>query len=131
DIRNSGFVITCRGVASESLEISSWNLTNSTNNFPLECLQFRFTSANNAAQRTCKGAVSVCDLNTELLSPAVPKRHKSTKSKIPVKHPPVIDMLKASIKAAKDRKCTSLPTVKKFIAANYKVDVEKRGPHIR
>ncbi|TGZ60971.1 hypothetical protein CRM22_008265 [Opisthorchis felineus] len=40
-------------------------------------------------------------------------------------------MVKASINAAKDRKGTSLSTIKKFIAANYKVDVEKIGPHIR
>ncbi|OON14393.1 linker histone H1 and H5 family protein [Opisthorchis viverrini] len=40
-------------------------------------------------------------------------------------------MVKASIIAAKDRKATSLPTIKKFIAANYKVDVDKLGPHIR
>ncbi|OON17834.1 linker histone H1 and H5 family protein [Opisthorchis viverrini] len=64
-------------------------------------------------------------------APAVSKKPKSAKPKIPANHPPVIDMVKASINAAKDRKGTSLPTIKKFIAANYKVDVEKLGPHIR
>ncbi|KAA3678767.1 uncharacterized protein DEA37_0012394 [Paragonimus westermani] len=33
--------------------------------------------------------------------------------------------------AAKDRKSTSLPNIKKYMAANYKVDVEKLRPHIR
>ncbi|OON20826.1 linker histone H1 and H5 family protein, partial [Opisthorchis viverrini] len=56
---------------------------------------------------------------------------KSAKPKIPANHPPVIDMVKASINAAKDRKNTSLPTIKKFIGANHKIDVEKLGPHIR
>ncbi|OON17878.1 linker histone H1 and H5 family protein [Opisthorchis viverrini] len=64
-------------------------------------------------------------------APTVLKKPKSAKPKIPANHPPVIDMLKASIIAAKDRKGTSLPTIKKFIAANYKVDVEQLGPYIR
>ncbi|OON16136.1 linker histone H1 and H5 family protein, partial [Opisthorchis viverrini] len=64
-------------------------------------------------------------------APTVLKKPKSAKTKIPGNHPPGIDMVKASTNAAKDRKGTSLPTIKKFIAANYKVDVEKLGPHIR
>ncbi|KAF5398945.1 Histone H1-gamma late [Paragonimus heterotremus] len=64
-------------------------------------------------------------------APAPAKKAKSAKPKVPASHPPVIDMLKAAITAAKDRKGTSLPTIKKYIAANYKVDVEKLGPHIR
>ncbi|TPP59775.1 Histone deacetylase [Fasciola gigantica] len=59
------------------------------------------------------------------------KKPKTVKPKVPATHPPVIDMVKAAITAAKDRKGTSLPSIKKFIAANYKVDVEKLGPHIR
>ncbi|TGZ69621.1 hypothetical protein CRM22_003632 [Opisthorchis felineus] len=81
--------------------------------------------------------VSVCckrlmgGVSAPASAPAISKKPKSAKLKIPEKHPPVIDRAKASINAAKDRKGTSLPTIKKFIAANYKVDVEKLGPHIR
>ncbi|KAF7259206.1 hypothetical protein EG68_03635 [Paragonimus skrjabini miyazakii] len=64
-------------------------------------------------------------------APAPAKKTKAAKPKVPDSHPPVIDMVKAAIMAAKDRKGTSLPTIKKYIAANYKVDVEKLGPHIR
>ncbi|KER29763.1 hypothetical protein T265_03673 [Opisthorchis viverrini] len=62
---------------------------------------------------------------------AVSRTAKSSKPKIPANHAPVIDMVKASISTGKDRKGISLPTIKKFIGANYKVDVEKLDPHIR
>ncbi|GAA51396.1 histone H1/5, partial [Clonorchis sinensis] len=39
--------------------------------------------------------------------------------------------VKAAAKAAKDSKSTLLPTIKTFIAANYKVHVEELGLHIR
>ncbi|VDP82126.1 unnamed protein product [Echinostoma caproni] len=39
--------------------------------------------------------------------------------------------MKTAITAAKDRKRTYLPTIKKYIVANCKVDVEKPGPNIR
>ncbi|KAA0197468.1 Histone deacetylase [Fasciolopsis buskii] len=68
-------------------------------------------------------------MSAPVVAPA--KKPKTAKPKVPATHPPVIDMVKAAIIAAKDRKGTSLPTIKKFIAANYKVDVEKLGPHIR
>ncbi|GAA32338.1 histone H1/5 [Clonorchis sinensis] len=64
-------------------------------------------------------------------SSKVSKRPKSAKPKIPTNHPPVIIMVKASFKAAKDRKGTSLLTIKKFIVANYKVDVKILGLYIR
>ena len=59
------------------------------------------------------------------------KKTKSSKPKAPANHPSVIDMVKAAILAAKDRKGSSLPTIKKCIAANYKFDVEKQAAHIR
>ncbi|CAH8463413.1 unnamed protein product [Dicrocoelium dendriticum] len=64
-------------------------------------------------------------------APSGAKKPKSSKPKVPATHPPVIDMIKAAITAAKDRKGTSLPTIKKYVSANYKVDVEKLGPHLR
>ncbi|KAA3671367.1 uncharacterized protein DEA37_0003207 [Paragonimus westermani] len=63
--------------------------------------------------------------------PAPTKKAKAAKPKVPASHPPVIDMVKAAIMDAKDRKGTSLPTIEKYIAAAYKVDVEKLRPHIR
>ncbi|KAA3671322.1 histone H1/5 [Paragonimus westermani] len=64
-------------------------------------------------------------------SVAVPaEKTKAAKPKVLASHPPVIDMVKAAIMVAKDRKGTSRPTIKNYIAANYKVDVEKLGPHI-
>ncbi|XP_018646599.1 Linker histone H1 [Schistosoma mansoni] len=59
------------------------------------------------------------------------KKAKSSKSKTPASHPPVINMITAAILAVKDRKGSSLATIKKYIAANYKFDVEKQAAHIR
>ncbi|VDP32302.1 unnamed protein product [Schistosoma mattheei] len=53
------------------------------------------------------------------------------KPKVPGSHPPVINMITAAILAVKDRKGSSLATIKKYIAANYKFDVEKQTAHIR
>uniref|UniRef100_A0A183B453 H15 domain-containing protein n=1 Tax=Echinostoma caproni TaxID=27848 RepID=A0A183B453_9TREM len=52
------------------------------------------------------------------------KKPKTANPKAPVSHPPVIYIVE-------DRKGPSLPTIKKYIAVNYKVDVAKLGPHIR
>ncbi|VDP13588.1 unnamed protein product [Echinostoma caproni] len=59
------------------------------------------------------------------------KKPETTKPKAPASHPPVIVMVKRANTAAKDRKGTSLLTIKKYIAANYKVYVEKFVSHIR
>merc|ERR1719410_2524279 len=40
-------------------------------------------------------------------------------------------MVLAAVKALKDKKGSSLPAIKKYIAANYKVDVAKISPFIR
>merc|ERR1711920_345178 len=40
-------------------------------------------------------------------------------------------MVAAAIKALKERGGSSLPAIKKYIAANYKVDVVKLSPFIR
>ncbi|KAH9592150.1 hypothetical protein MS3_00004177 [Schistosoma haematobium] len=68
------------------------------------------------------------------MSASVPvpvKKPKSSKPKMPASHPPVVNMITAAILAVKDRKGSSLATIKKYIAANYKFDVEKQAAHIR
>ena len=64
---------------------------------------------------------------------ATPKK-TAAKAKKPVKkaeHPPVASMVNDAIAALKDRKGSSLPAIKKYIAGNYKVDVVKLAPFIR
>merc|ERR1712223_1078186 len=59
---------------------------------------------------------------------------KPAKAKKPAKkaeHPPSAVMVLAAVKALKDRKGSSLPAIKKYIAATYKVDVAKLAPFIR
>lgn len=46
-------------------------------------------------------------------------------------HPPTESMVKAAIKALKERNGSSLQAIKKYIAANYKCDVEKQSIYIR
>merc|ERR1712076_329546 len=53
------------------------------------------------------------------------------KPKAPAAHPPTATMVVAAIKALKERSGSSLPAIKKYIAANYKVDVVKLSPFIR
>ena len=50
---------------------------------------------------------------------------KAAKPKAPAAHPPVATMVKASVTALKERNGSSLPAIKKYIAANYKVDIVK------
>lgn len=67
-------------------------------------------------------------------SPAKPVKKaakKPTKPKAPAAHPPVAEMVTAAIKALKDRKGSSLPAIKKYLSANYKVDVGKLAPFIK
>merc|ERR1712045_535261 len=56
---------------------------------------------------------------------------KPAKAKKPAKkaeHPPSGVMVLAAVKALKDKKGSPLPAIKKYIAANYKVDVAKISP---
>lgn len=65
---------------------------------------------------------------------AAPSPKKATKAKKPAKkadHPPVASMVNAAITNLKDRKGSSLAAIKKYISANYKVDVAKLAPFIR
>ncbi|XP_057320754.1 histone H1-like [Microplitis mediator] len=46
-------------------------------------------------------------------------------------HPSTADMVKAAIKTLGERGGSSLQAIKKYIAATYKVDVEKQAPFIK
>ena len=58
---------------------------------------------------------------------------QAAKAKKPTKkadHPPSAVMIAAAIAALKDKKGSSRQAVKKYIAANYKVDIVKIGPFL-
>ena len=59
------------------------------------------------------------------------KAAKPRKPKVAASHPPTSSMVKNAIKTLKERKGSSLAAIKKFIAANYKVDPVKIAPFIR
>ena len=61
----------------------------------------------------------------------VKKATKAKKPKAPAAHPPVAQMVTAAITSLKERNGSSLPAIKKYIAANYKCDVAKLAPFIR
>ena len=56
---------------------------------------------------------------------------KTTKPRAKPDHPPTSVMVLAAVKALKERNGSSLPAIKKYIAANYKVDVAKLAPFIK
>ena len=59
---------------------------------------------------------------------------KAAKAKAPKAkpaHPKTSVMVVAAIKALKERNGSSLPAIKKYIAANYKVDTVKLAPFIK
>lgn len=62
-------------------------------------------------------------------TPTKPK--KATKPKKPMDHPPVAQMVTSAITSLKERKGSSLAAIKKHVAANNKVDIEKLAPFIR
>ena len=65
---------------------------------------------------------------------ASPKKSPTKKARKPKKvatHPPVAQMVNAAIAALKERKGSSLASIKKYIAANYRCDVQKLAPFIR
>ncbi|XP_043468065.1 histone H1B-like [Leptopilina heterotoma] len=70
-------------------------------------------------------------------SPAVPavatpkKAAKAQKPRAKASHPPASEMVNAAIATLKERGGSSLQAIKKYIAATYKVDVEKQAPFIR
>merc|ERR1712025_48479 len=56
---------------------------------------------------------------------------KATKPKAKPTHPKTSVMVLAAVKALKERNGSSLPAIKKYIAANYKVDTVKLAPFIK
>ena len=64
---------------------------------------------------------------------AAPKKVKSTGKKPRAKpvHPRTSEMVSNAIKSLKERGGSSLQAIKKYIAANYKVDSEKLSPFIK
>lgn len=57
------------------------------------------------------------------------KKAKNPKAK--ATHPPTSEMVNNAIKNLKERGGSSLQAVKKYIAANYKIDAEKLSPFIK
>lgn len=53
------------------------------------------------------------------------------KPKAKATHPPTSEMVISAIKALKERGGSSLPAIKKYLAGNYKVDVDKLAPFIK
>merc|ERR1719412_2415874 len=62
---------------------------------------------------------------------ATPKAKKAAKPKAKPTHPKTTVMVVAAIKALKERNGSSLPAIKKYLAANYKVDTVKLAPFIK
>ncbi|KAG8291291.1 hypothetical protein J6590_063924 [Homalodisca vitripennis] len=79
----------------------------------------------------------MADSATTAPAPAAPTPKKakaaaaSKKPRVKPAHPPTSDMVNAAIKSLKERGGSSLQAIKKYIAANYKVDAEKLAPFIR
>jgi hypothetical protein len=72
-------------------------------------------------------------ISTEKAAPS-PKKGKATKAKKPrtvPSHPKTSDMVNAAITNLKERGGSSLQAIKKYVAATYKVDVEKLSPFIK
>merc|ERR1712018_965043 len=65
-------------------------------------------------------------------APAVEAKAKApAKPRAKATHPKSSEMVVAAIKALKERTGSSLAAIKKYIAANYKVDIVKIAPFIR
>ena len=66
-------------------------------------------------------------------APAVKAKTPKKKAapKKPAAHPTTAVMVAAAIAALKDKKGSSRAAIKKYIAANYKVDIVKLGPHLK
>ena len=59
-----------------------------------------------------------------------PAKKKTAAPKKPADHPPYIDMIKAAIKALKERTGSSRQAIEKYIKANYKVG-DSVGSHLK
>lgn len=88
--------------------------------------------------KTKMSETEVVEAAAPAASPAAKKAAKAKKpasGKPKVKklatHPPVAEMVVAAIAALKERGGSSLQAVKKYLAANYKVEPEKLAPFIK
>lgn len=68
----------------------------------------------------------VAEKKTKKIAASGSKKPKSTPT-----HPPTQQMVDAAIKTLKERGGSSLLAIKKYIAATYKVDVQKLAPFIK
>uniref|UniRef100_A0A6P7F9B4 Histone H1-like n=1 Tax=Diabrotica virgifera virgifera TaxID=50390 RepID=A0A6P7F9B4_DIAVI len=59
------------------------------------------------------------------------KEKKAKNPRAKPSHPPTSEMVNNAIKGLKERGGSSLQAIKKYIAANYKVDAEKVAPFIK
>ncbi|XP_050498486.1 histone H1-III-like [Diabrotica virgifera virgifera] len=59
------------------------------------------------------------------------KEKKAKNPRAKPSHPPTSEMVNNAIKCLKERGGSSLQAIKKYIAANYKVDAEKVAPFIK
>ncbi|KAG0440216.1 hypothetical protein HPB47_016371, partial [Ixodes persulcatus] len=76
----------------------------------------------------CRGGTALAALKSP--KKASTKVSKGKAKAVPT-HPKVSAMVTASISTLKERGCSSLQAIKKYMSANYKVDVEKLSPFIR
>ncbi|GAB0095191.1 His1 [Sergentomyia squamirostris] len=60
-----------------------------------------------------------------------PKSGAAKKPRVTPSHPKTSEMVNNAIKTLKERGGSSLQAIKKYVAANYKVDAEKLAPFIR
>lgn len=63
-------------------------------------------------------------------STSAPKK-AAAKPKKPMDHPPVAEMVNTAIKSLAEKKGSSLAAIKKHVAANNKVDMDRLTPFIR
>ena len=56
---------------------------------------------------------------------------KAPKKRAPPAHPPAAVMVASAIESLKERNGSSLQAIKKYIAANYKVDMDRQLPFIK
>ncbi|XP_070553141.1 histone H1-like [Ptychodera flava] len=64
-------------------------------------------------------------------APAPKSPKKAKKPRAPAGHPKTMEMIVAAIGNLKERNGSSLQAIKKYVAGNYKVDIEKITPFIR
>src|SRR5713101_3379159 len=78
------------------------------------------------------------EVATPVAAPVSPKKGKGSakaakpkKPKTAPSHPKVSEMVTAAIKTLKERSGSSTQAIKKYIAANYKVDIDRLAPFIK